>query len=354
MSQSSYFKLRTGLSRGVDDATAKKKICVYKDEYFYRDASGRLAQVAVYEDGFVYRSPATYRRDLSKPAADWLAWREGKLKVPKGEQPPFKYAELPGHLLAVPPGALPCTVAEYEAALAKAMAAEKKKADEEAKAKAFAALLKTGKFNGSNEPDPEEVKLVVEAPHFLADFTVLDIEFQGSEMLELAAIRYQNWQAVNQLQTFVRFRGELNFHVATLTGISRHDVWNAPDELAVLTSFRKLAGDSLLVCHNLSADRRILEAARTRQGAREPLPNEWFCTLALSKQRLPKRKHGLGELCTSFGIATHGAHRALRDVEMCFGLLQHLHQLEPINGPLAAKASSKKVVVNQPSLFAAA
>ena len=173
-------------------------------------------------------------------------------------------------------------------------------------------------------------------------------------MLELAAIRYQLWLPVGQVQSFVRFRGPLNYHVTNLTGITATDVWNAPDEKTVLRQFKQLAGESLLVCHNLSADQRILEAARTRQGAGAPLTNSWFCTLALAKQRLPGRKHGLGELCSDFGIATHGAHRALRDVEMCAGLLKHLHQMQPINGPLVAKAKGRKAATGTAPLFAAA
>ncbi|WP_167856517.1 3'-5' exonuclease [Hymenobacter metallicola] len=191
--------------------------------------------------------------------------------------------------------------------------------------------------------------------HFLADFTAIDLEFQGTDLLELAAIRYQDWKQVGQVNSFVRFRGPIKGIVSSLTGITSADVWNAPEERAVLRQFKALAGDSLLVCHNLSADRRILEIARTRQGAPAPLPNEWFCTLALSRQRLPTApSHKLGDLCTSFGIAAHGAHRALRDVEMCAGLLQRLHQMEPINGPLVAKAKGKKAAAGTPSLFEAA
>ncbi|TGE07732.1 3'-5' exonuclease [Hymenobacter fodinae] len=358
---SSYFKLRSYLSRGVDDATAKKKACAHKDEYFYRDATGRLAQVSVYEDGFVYRSAATFRQKLNP---DW----PGK----PGEKTPPKYVEIEGEQLGVPVGAVACSAAEYEAALEVVLAYEKKKAEELAKETEFSKSLKKGMSRAQHAAEEADVAEPVAVPfaelpalsaevvadlhahYYLYDFTVLDIEFQGTDMLELAAIRYQDWQPIGQLQTFVRFRGELNYHVANLTGISNADVWNAPEEKAVLQQFKKLAGNSLLVCHNLSADRRILEAARTRLGAPAPLSNEWFCTLALSKQRLPNRKHGLGELCADFGIATHGAHRALRDVEMCFGLLRHLHQLEPITGPLVVKPKGKKAALAQPSLFAAA
>ncbi|TGE29711.1 3'-5' exonuclease [Hymenobacter metallicola] len=324
----SYFKLRTGLSRGTDNPTANKKVCTYKEEYFCQDATG-VYSVNVYEDGFVYMSP-----------------------VPSKEL----RAKYPNAVLVVPAEAEPCTAADYEAAHTLFVVAEaKRKAEEEA----LKSLRKGMSRNqhAAEEADVAEPVPVGSAPtpHFLADFTVLDLEFQGTDLLELAAIRYQDWQPVNQLQSFVRFRGPLNHHVTKLTGITSADVWNAPEEKAVLRQFKALADDSLLVCHNLSADRRILEAARTRQGAPVPLPNQWFCTLALSRQRLPTApSHKLGDLCTSFGISAHGAHRALRDVEMCAGLLQRFHQLEPINGPLVVKAKGKKATVGTPSLFTVA
>jgi DNA polymerase III alpha subunit (gram-positive type) len=192
-----------------------------------------------------------------------------------------------------------------------------------------------------------------EASLLLADFTVLDLEFQGTDLLELAAIRYQHWQPVGQYASFVRFRGELGYHVTTLTGITRGDVYHAPEEKAVLQGFFKLAGDSVLVCHNIGADRRILETARTRQGAAAPLANRWLCTLALAKLRLPpKTKCGLGELCTAFGIAAHGAHRALRDVEMTFQVLRHLQRQAPITELVTSAAKPRNA--GQAVLFAAA
>lgn len=333
---SSYFKLHTFLSR---------KDCTYVDNFYYRDATGRLAEVRVAEDGFVCRSAAAFRKALNP------AW-PGK----PGEKTPVKYIEVEGDELGLPFGAVSCAPAAYEAALQLVLGAERKKEEERLKEKAFMESLKSGMLRNQHAAEEADVAepLRLQAPHFLADFTVLDLEFQGTDLLELAAVRYQDWQPINTLQSFIRFRGPLNYHVTNLTGISAQDVWNAPEERKVLQQFKQLAGDSLLVCHNRSADRRILEAARTRQGAPAPLANDWFCTLALAKQRLPKRKHGLGELCADFGIATHGAHRAMRDVEMCFGLLLHLHQMEPINGPLVVKAKGRKAAQGTASLFTAA
>jgi DNA polymerase-3 subunit epsilon len=192
-------------------------------------------------------------------------------------------------------------------------------------------------------PTPPPAPVVVPAAGLLDDFTVLDLEFQnpGGILLEVAAIRYKNWQPVGQYVSFVRFQGELNPHVAKLTGIMRDDVWNAPEEKLVLQHFRKLVGDSVLVCHNYSADQRILEAARTRLGAPTPLENKWLCTLALAKLRMPGEQCGLGALCTTFGFNALGAHRALRDVEMCYQVLRRLHEQQPVTELVTSSAKPK-------------
>jgi DNA polymerase III epsilon subunit-like protein len=181
------------------------------------------------------------------------------------------------------------------------------------------------------------------------DFVVVDTEYQGAFLLEVAAIRYQNWQPVGKpFKSYVRFTDWLWPKTTEVTGITAYDVAKAPTEAKVLADFLAFAGTSLLVAHNIGADRSKFEAARLRQRYPEPLPNLWFCTLALARARLPKSTPcGLGELCLRFGFSRHGAHQALRDVEMCFQVLRHFHQEDPITSldPKARKAA--------PTLFAA-
>jgi hypothetical protein len=47
-----YFKLRSGLSRPD---------CTWLEHYYYRDATGRLAEVIICEDGFSHRRAANFK-----------------------------------------------------------------------------------------------------------------------------------------------------------------------------------------------------------------------------------------------------------------------------------------------------
>lgn len=202
------------------------------------------------------------------------------------------------------------------------------------------------------KPMPAPVTMVadtVPATGLFDDFVVVDTEYQGKFLLEVAAQRYVNWQPEGKpFKSYVRFTDWLWPKTTEVTGITAHDVERAPTEAKVLADFLAYVGTSLLVAHNIGADRSKFEEARLRQRYPEPLPNLWFCTLALARARLPKSTPcGLGELCQRFGFNRHGAHQALRDVEMCFQVLRHFHQEDPITSldPKARKAA--------PTLFAA-
>ena len=179
------------------------------------------------------------------------------------------------------------------------------------------------------------------------DFTIVDTEYQGDRLLEVAAIRYKNWVEVDRYESFVHFTEWLWPKTTELTSITARELEKGTPEAKVLQAFSKLTEGSLLIAHNISADRSQFEKACMRQGL-EMLPNKWFCTLALARARLPKgTKCGLTELCDRFKFGNKGAHRAMSDVERTLKVLLHFYQEDPITSlePKARKAA--------PTLFAA-
>ena len=194
----------------------------------------------------------------------------------------------------------------------------------------------------------------LELVELLADFTVLDLEFQDTHLLEVAAIRYQDWEPVGEYVSLVRYREPIRPVVTQVCGISSTDVWDAPEEKPVLQQFFRLVGSSVLIAHNaLAADKRVLEAARRRHGAEQDLPNSWLCTMAVAKQQertghLPKgQKCGLKDLCGLFGIDSRGHHQALRDVQMCYQVLRKLHGQQPITELITSTAKPKTAGTGQ-------
>jgi DNA polymerase III alpha subunit (gram-positive type) len=199
-------------------------------------------------------------------------------------------------------------------------------------------------------PAPVTVAMVadtVPADGLFDDFTIIDTEYQHEALLEVAAIRFKNWVPVEEYVSFVRYTGWVSPFTTQHTGITEAHVRRAPTEKSVLEALAKLAGNSLLIAHNVGADRSKLKLASERQGLAE-LPNKWFCTMALARARLPKGvKSGLTDLCDRFKFGNENAHRALSDVNRTFKVLRHFYQEDPITSldPKARKAA--------PTLFAA-
>jgi DNA polymerase-3 subunit epsilon len=272
--------------------------------------------------------------------------------------------------LYLPAGVVMCTRDDYRAAKLRHVqalrAALKKERDERAARK----LLRGGN-KAENEALAQQVLLTAmevgiqaaaEPVDILADYTVFDCETTGfshekDHLLELAATRYTNGVPVDSMQSFVRYTGYIAPRITDLTGIKTDQVFRAPESKEVLQRFRQLAGDSLLVGHNVTFDIRFVNAARARLGAYEPLPNSFLCTQVVATRYHPTAaSHKLGELCARFGISNKGAHRAGADVLMTAKLLQHLHAQRPITAELVnatGTSKSKAKAAATPTLFAA-
>jgi DNA polymerase III epsilon subunit-like protein len=326
--QAFYFLLHSSMSHSKYS---------WKREYFELTADGHLSSVSEYEDKTSFLSV-----------------------IPK---------------LYLPAGVVMCTRDDYRAAKLRHVqalrAALKKERDERAARK----LLRGGAAraqHAAEEAGAAEVApvalaqpilaLAQPAADILADYTVFDCETTGfshekDSLLELAATRYTNGVPVDSMQSFVRYTGYIAPKITELTTISTKDVFRAPESRAVLQRFRQVAGDSLLVGHNVTFDIRFVNAARARLGASEPLPNSFLCTQVVATRYHPTAaSHKLGDLCARFGISNTGAHRAGADVLMTAKLLQHLHAQRPITAELvnaAGTSKSKAKAAAAPTLFAA-
>jgi DNA polymerase III epsilon subunit-like protein len=258
--------------------------------------------------------------------------------------------------LGLPWGVVPSNRAEYAAALLrfrKDAAERRQQAEVEKEARKLADKKLNGIRGLGPAPQPHPMRVattpaLVPSTALFDDFTIVDTEYQGEHLLEVAAIRYKNWQEVDRYVSFVRFTQWIFPLISEKTGITESDVNRAPLESKVLQAFLTLAGDSLLIAHNIGADRSKFEAACKRQGM-PMLTNKWFCTLALARARRPKgAKCGLTELCDLFKFGNQGAHRALSDVERTYKVLRHFHQEQPL-----LSLDPKAKAAAQSNLFAA-
>ncbi|MDO7846461.1 3'-5' exonuclease [Hymenobacter sp. M29] len=351
MSEAQYFQRTTSVGRGQE--SAEKKKCTWHTEYFkyYTDKEGAwlLCSVNECEDKTMWFSkpmpfpvPQRAQPSTAKVYAAALARYEVVAAKKKAQADTDRAAKKKLAEMRAALGSLskPAPV-RSEASLPQPVAAEPEAVIEQPAPAAVAALpLATG-------------------PQLLDDFTVIDTEFvpEGAHLLEVAAIRYINLEPREAFVSFVAYGGFLPRFVTELTGITALHLHGAPSEKKVLGLLRQYVGDSLIVCHNVPADKRIIDATRARLGATDELPNPWLCTMALARKRLPKGQGvGLADLCQHFSIRRRGEHRAKADVLMTFQVLRKLHELQPITrgelfGAPKPSKGKKNTVPAGPGLF---
>lgn len=161
---------------------------------------------------------------------------------------------------------------------------------------------------------------------FPDDYVVVDIETTGldphfDEIIELAAIKYENNQEVSWFQSLVKPENEIDEFITELTGITNEMLTNSPSISSVLPEFRAFIGSSTIIGHNVNFDINFIYDFSKYQSL-PPFTNDFVDTMRLSR-RLYKDmpNHKLQSLVTYLGVADTVEHRALADcisTQLCY------------------------------------
>ena len=157
---------------------------------------------------------------------------------------------------------------------------------------------------------------------FPSDYTVVDIETNGlisgvSEIIEVSALKYRNEVLQDSFSTLIKPTNHISWFITRLTGITDEMVENAPDINEVMQAFYDFIGKDILIGHNVNFDVNFLyDNLWIHNGL--ILDNPFIDTLRLARKALPQLPdHKQTTVAEYYGIATVGAHRALRDCEIC-------------------------------------
>lgn len=157
------------------------------------------------------------------------------------------------------------------------------------------------------------------------EFTALDIETSGlnpneNEILEIAAIRFDQNKILNTYNVLVKPIKPLNLTAQSVNGITAKMLENARGLDTILPEFLKFIEDSALVIQNSEFDLSFILLESRKRGIRFPtLPV--FCTLNLTRKIFPAlAKYNLVALRNQFKIEKmnsqsdrHSFHEALDD-----------------------------------------
>ncbi len=157
---------------------------------------------------------------------------------------------------------------------------------------------------------------------FPSDYTVVDIETNGlisgvCEIIEVSALKVRNEIIEDSFSTLIKPTEQINWFITRLTGITDEMVENAPDIADVMQNFYGFIGTDILIGHNVNFDVNFLyDNLWLHSGL--ILDNPFVDTLRLARRALPDLpNHKQTTVAEHYGIATEGAHRALRDCEIC-------------------------------------
>ncbi|MEW5985861.1 MAG: exonuclease domain-containing protein [Chloroflexota bacterium] len=155
----------------------------------------------------------------------------------------------------------------------------------------------------------------------------------GHRVVEVAAVRLENWRVVDQVNELVQPGRPLDPQAAAVNGLSDEQLRDAPPFGEVAGRLSALMDGALLVAHNAAFDAGFLGMEYfimnlpTLLGSRQPvLPNPWLCTLQLARRQFYFGRNNLGDLAHRLGVRYGRAHRALNDVFMVVEVLKRMNR----------------------------
>ncbi len=171
----------------------------------------------------------------------------------------------------------------------------------------------------------------------LSDFVAVDVETTGLKpishrVIEVGMVRYVGGQEVDAYAQLVNPGRRLPAYISKLTGISDHDLENAPPFEEIAEAVSTFIGDAIVVGHNVGFDLRFLNAELKRSGL-PGLINETVDSMMLARAVLENiRRLSLESVAKTLGIAAKDTHRALGDAMLSAQCAQLLLQIAEDQG----------------------
>ena len=174
--------------------------------------------------------------------------------------------------------------------------------------------------------------------------TVIVVDFEttgmspdyGDRAIEVGAVKLEAGEVVDRFQCLMNPGIRVNRFIEDYTGITNAMLKQAPPCEEVMDEFADFIGESNLVAHNASFDRRFLDAECYRID--RDYTGEFACSMLAARRVYPDApNHKLGTLVAFKQLPSDGTfHRALADAEMTaylwLGMLNDINSEYRIDG----------------------
>jgi DNA polymerase-3 subunit epsilon len=148
----------------------------------------------------------------------------------------------------------------------------------------------------------------------------------GDRATEIAIALVQGGQVVDRFQSLMNAGRRIPLEVTQITGITNAMIAKAPPVAKVMAEACRFVGNTPVVAHNASFDKKFWEAELAYLAL--PSASVFACTMLLARRIYPDApNHRLSTLVQLLGLPQSGrAHRAMVDAEMTCHLWSRLQQ----------------------------
>lgn len=180
-------------------------------------------------------------------------------------------------------------------------------------------------------PDPEVNLDYTKVRKLTTDFVVFDFETTGlshfnDEIIQVAAVRYINFEEVDKFVTFVKPSEPIPSRITEITGITNDDVKNAPSINTVLPSLIEFVDKDVLVAHNAPFDMKFLLCNIHKENL-EYRKFKVIDTLTLARKFIDSTKnHKLPTLKSFLRLNHLNSHEALHDCYVAAELYKYCYE----------------------------
>ncbi len=160
--------------------------------------------------------------------------------------------------------------------------------------------------------------------HSIRSETIIVLDFEtsgispdyGDRAIEIGAVKLKEGQIIDRFQSLMNPGLRISSFIENYTGITNQMVQDAPAAAEVMHELARFIGNTPLVAHNASFDRRFLNAEFDRIGQEHK--QNFGCSMLIARRIYPDApNHKLETLVRYKNLCTDGTfHRALADAEM--------------------------------------
>lgn len=151
------------------------------------------------------------------------------------------------------------------------------------------------------------------------DTETTGLDFRADRVVEIGAIELDNRLPTGAtFHVYINPEREMPEEAFRVHGLSTDFLSDKPKFAEIAESFRAFVGDGVLVAHNASFDRGMINAEFARLGLPEISGAQIVDTLALARKKHPGAQNTLDALCSRYGVDTsrRTKHGALLDAEL--------------------------------------